>query len=45
MTCQNFINVSLIVQKRASMHIIFTFDKEETYAQLSTNMITEQIKS
>lgn len=45
MTCQHFTSVSLIVQKDASMHIILTFDKKETYAQLSTNMITEQIKS
>lgn len=44
MTCQNFTNVSLIVRKGAGMHIIPTFDKRETYAQLSTNMITEQVK-
>lgn len=45
MTCQNFTNVSLIVRKGDSMYIIPTVDKEETYAQLSTNMITEHIKS
>lgn len=45
MTYQNFTNVSLIVRNGASMHITLTFDKEEIYAQLSTNTITERIKS